>query len=472
MHRETKPPSENSSAAATQASLTFSRSSAWQGLSQQERQEAFDYAEVYKAFLGQAKTERACVRYLVNHFQQLGFKPLDQMDHLQRGDKVYKVIKHRALITAVIGDPEKTWRLVGAHIDSPRLDLKPSPLMEAGDLALLKTHYYGGIKKYQWVNVPLSMHAVVPTPQGKLEFVIGEAPGEPQFLIPDIAPHIGKEQMKEIAKDAIKGEQLRIVVGNQPLAESEEKEKIKAAVLTLLHERYGLVEKNLLTADITFVPAAKPVDIGLDQSMIAAYGQDDRICAFALFTALSKIEKPAGMALGLFIDKEEIGSTGDTGAQSRQLENFVEELRRKCGAKRSTAAILESATAISADVTEALNPNFEDVSDMDNSSRLGGGISVEKYGGAGGKYDSNEASSEYMSWLIQLFEERGVKWQTGEMGKLDVGGGGTIAMFLSRYGMDAIDAGPPLLSMHATLELSSKIDLMQAERCYEVFLNS
>ncbi len=458
--------------APSKPALAYSRTSAWQELASPARQDVLAYAEEYKAFLGQAKTERACVRYLENLLGRLGFKPLAQSERLQPGDKVYKSVKHRALIAAVVGDPEMPWRLVGAHIDSPRLDLKPHPLVEEADLALFKTHYYGGIKKYQWVNVPLSMHAVITTAKGKQEFVIGEAQGEPQFLIPDIAPHLGREQMKEVAKDVVKGEQLRIVVGNIPLAEGEEKEKIKTAVLTILHDRFGLVEKNLLTADITFVPAAKPVDIGLDHSMIAAYGQDDRICAFALATALTKVIKPAGMALGLFIDKEEIGSTGDTGAQSRLLENFVDELRQKCGAKRSTGLILESAAAISADVTEAFNPNFEDVSDKDNSSRLGGGIAVEKYSGAGGKYDTNEASSEYMSWLTQLLEDNGVKWQTGEMGKLDMGGGGTIAMFLSRYGMDAIDAGPPLLSMHATLELSSKVDLMQAERCYEVFLNS
>jgi aspartyl aminopeptidase len=456
---------------AAQSSGFYHKESAWAGVDAKKKKRIHLMSESYKQFLGLAKTERECVNYFVDQLKRYAFKPITQCRRLQSGDKVFKVIKHRALITAVIGNPNKTWRIVGSHIDSPRLDLKPNPLYQDADLAVLKTHYYGGIKKYHWVNVPLSMHAVVHTKKGKQEFIIGEKPGEPNFIIPDIAPHIANEQMNKVTKKAIEGEQLRIVMGNQPLPQSRENEKVKAAVLDLLHQRYGIVERDLLTADITFVPAAKPVDIGLDHAMIAGYGQDDRICAYAQLMALIHTRQPKGVAVGLFIDKEEIGSTGDTGAQSRILENFVDELRTKTKVKVSSATIMEKATAISADVTEALNPNFKDVSDEGNTSILGGGVSIEKYGGAGGKYETNDASSEYMSWLTQALDQAGICWQTGEVGKLDTGGGGTIAMFLSRYGMDAIDAGPPLLSMHAAQELSSKIDFYEAQRCYQLFMN-
>lgn len=455
----------------SQPGLLHVKSSAWEKATRQDLKDVFDYAEGYKKFLGEAKTERECVRYFVTRLKKSGYQPISGVTRLKPGDKVYKIMKHRALITAVIGQPKNPWRIIGAHIDSPRLDLKPNPLFEDADLAMLKTHYYGGIKKYHWVNVPLSMHAVVHTKQGKKEFVIGEKPGEPQFIIPDVAPHIAREQMNQSARTAINGEQLRVVIGNQSPGKAGKKDKIKTAILEILNKRYGMVERDFLTADITFVPAAKPVDIGLDQAMIAAYGQDDRICAYALFSALMRKMKPKGVAIGLFIDKEEIGSTGDTGAQSRFLENFCDEVRRKCAMKNTLGDIFETATAISADVTEALNPNFKEVSDEANTSFLGRGVAVEKYGGGGGKYDTNDASSEYMSWLTSLLDQAHITWQTGELGKLDTGGGGTIAMFLSRYGMDAIDVGPPLLSMHATQELSSKIDLFETQRCYDLFLN-
>jgi aspartyl aminopeptidase len=452
--------------------LRYKAVSAWEKLTPAQTEAVMAHAEDYKRFLNRAKTERECVDYAVTELQRRGFKALEQTARLKAGDRVYKNIKGRALAAAVIGDTRQPWRLIGAHVDSPRLDAKPNPLLEEAALAMFQTHYYGGIKKYQWVNVPLSLHAVVHTRRGARRIVIGEAPGEPQFIIPDIPPHLAREQMDKKAKEAVEGEHLRVVFGHQPRAKTKETEKVKEAVLERLHREFGLEERDLFSADITFTPAAKSVDVGLDRALIAAYGQDDRACVYALLTALTAALKPRGTALGLFLDKEETGSEGDTGAQSRLLENFTAELLRKLGDARTAPEVLERAAALSADVTEGLNPNHKEISDARNSSLLGYGVSVEKYGGGGGKYGTNEASSEYMSWLVRLLADHHIPWQTGELGRVDLGGGGTIAMYFSKYGMDAIDVGAPLLSMHSTQELSSKVDLFFLKQCYEVFLNS
>ncbi|MCK5242119.1 aminopeptidase [bacterium] len=450
--------------------LIYKSESAWDSVSGATAQAVDTYAGQYKKFLGQAKTERECVQVMEKQLRQQGFQSLSGKATLRTGDRIYKSIKGRALLAAILGEAQKTWRIVGAHVDSPRLDLKPHPLFQDSQLAMLQTHYYGGIKKYQWVNIPLSMHAVVHTKQGTKTFVIGEKKDDPQFIIPDMPPHLGREQMSKSAKEAVQAEQLRIVVGNRPIQNSKEKERVKLAVLDWLHRKYGLVERDLISADISFVPAAGPVDIGFDQSCIAAYGQDDRACVYATLAALLKIKQPKGVALGLFVDKEEIGSFGDTAAQSRLLDNFVIEVQRKAKLRCTPAEILEQATALSADVTEALNPNFKGISDPRNSSALGCGVSVEKYGGGGGKYSTNEASGEYMNWLVRQLDSVRIQWQSGEFGRLDLGGGGTIAMYLSRYGMDTIDVGPPLLSMHSTQEITSKIDLYNTYQCYRHFM--
>jgi len=452
--------------------LFYKAESAWEGLPARTLKAVEIYADNYKHFLTHAKTERECIQCVEAELRQQGFKFLSTVKSLKTGDRVFKSIKGRALLAAVIGNTQKNWRLVGAHVDSPRLDLKPCPLFEDNNLAMFQTHYYGGIKKYQWVNIPLSMHAVVHTRQGTRVFVIGEKKGEPQFIIPDMPPHLGREQMAKAAREVVKGEQLRIIVGNRPLRSRTENERIKLAVLDWLYRKYGIVERDLLSADISFVPAAGPVDVGFDQSCIAAYGQDDRACVYAVLAALTQIRRPRGVALGLLVDKEETGSYGDTAARSRLLENFVADILKRTRMNLSAAEILEQATAISADVTEAINPNFTEISDPRNSSRLGGGVSVEKYGGGGGKYSTNEASSEYMNWLVRQLDAQAVKWQTGEFGRLDLGGGGTIAMYLSRYGMDTIDVGPPLLSMHSTQEITSKIDLYFTFQCYYHFLQA
>lgn len=451
--------------------LRFKPVSAWEQLSPAQAKAVMEQAEDYKRFVGGAKTERECVAAAEAELLRRGFKPLAAVRALRPGDRVLKNVKGRALVAAVIGDALNPWRLIGAHVDSPRLDTKPNPLFEDGSLAMMQTHYYGGLKKYHWVNVPLSLHGVIHTRRGAQRVVIGEAPGEPRFLIPDMPPHLAKEQMDKKAREVVEGEQLRIVIGHRPLPKTQETEKIKEAVLDYLQREFGGVERDLLSADLTFVPAGQPVDLGLDRALIAAYGQDDRVCVYAALHSLAAAE-PKGAALGLFVDKEETGSEGDTGAQSRLLENFTAELLRKLGDRRTAGEVLETAAALSADVTEALNPNFKEISDARNCSQLGHGVSVEKYGGGGGKYGTNEASSEYMTWLVRLLEAHDIPWQTGELGRIDLGGGGTIAMYFSQYGMDAIDVGVPLLSMHSTHEVSSKVDIYYLRKCYEVFFNS
>ncbi len=454
------------------SSLRYKPQAAWSVLKAAELKAAEVHAERYRRFLTRAKTVRECVEAAETELRRQGFVPLASRTRLGRGDRVFKNVKGRALAAAVIGDPRRPWRLVGAHVDSPRLDGKPNPLFEDASLACVQTHYYGGIKKYQWVNVPLALHAVVPTDAGLRRIVVGEAPGEPRFLIPDLPIHLARDQMDKKAKDAVEGEQLRLVVGNRPLARTRETEKVKEAVLDHLHRAYGLTERDLLTAELVFVPAGAPVEIGFDRSLVAAYGQDDRACVFAALQAVAGQRRPAGAALALFVDKEETGSEGDAGARSRVLENFTAELVRKLKGTQTPAEVLERSAALSADTTEALNPNFKDTHDARNASHLGRGVSLEKYGGGGGKYGTSEASAEFMHWLTALLDKHRVPWQTGEMGKVDLGGGGTIGMYLARYGLDVIDAGPPLLSMHSPYELASKVDLYCALRCYEVFLGA
>lgn len=446
--------------------------SAWTQMDRTETRRVHELAEEYKRFLQAAKTEREGVRVIEAGLKAKGYQPLEACARLKPGDKVYKNIRGRALVAAWLGDPRKPWRVVAAHLDSPRLDLKPHPLFEDAELGMLQTHYYGGIKKYQWVNIPLSLHGVVHTRQGKRELVVGERPGEPRFIIPDMPVHLAREQMNKAAREAVAGEQLRVVVGNRPLGKGPGSEWVKLGVLDLLHRAYGITERDLISADLTFVPAGPATDIGFDRALVAGYGQDDRICAFAVWQALLTASRPRGTALGLWVDKEETGSNGNTGAQSRLLENFAAELVRKAGSPGTAAEVLERATAISADVTEALNPNFKEISDARNASRLGGGITLEKSGGSGGKYDSAEASSEYMSWLIQLLDQHRIPWQSGELGKIDQGGGGTIAGYLARFGMETIDAGPAVLSMHSTAELSSKVDLTCTLKAYRVFFEA
>ncbi len=464
MKKETK--SENE---LLQEKLFIDRKSTWLSYSDKEKKSVMDYAEEYKAFLAASKTERLCVENIITALEKAGYRDISTLKSAAKGTRLYKSIKGKALIAAIVGADASQWRLVGSHIDSPRLDLKPSPLFEDSDLALLKTHYYGGIKKYHWVNLPLALHGVVFTKDGKKVTVeLGEKDGEPKYIIPDLLPHLASDQMQRKPSKIVEGEELNVIFAGIPVNDDKVKEKVKFAVLKKLNEKYGMTEEDFATAEFEFVPAGKPCDIGIDSSMIAAYGQDDRVCAFATLKALLAA-KPKHTAIALFTDKEEIGSFGDTGAESFMISNFMENYLALTGLKTGAARVFEASKAISADVTCAQDPNFKSVNESNNVSFLGRGVAVEKYGGGGGKYNSQDASAEYMAYIRALLDKNKVAWQTGELGRIDLGGGGTIAMLISRFGMDCVDMGPALLGMHAPFELSSKSDVYNAFKAYRAF---
>lgn len=455
-----------------QETIFHKKKSAWDSLSSSQSKDVFGFAEKYKLFLDKSKTEREAVKEIVKELKVDGFKDICSLNKLKSGDKVFKIIKNRALICAVMGKELDSVRILGSHIDSPRLDIKPSPIYEDSSLCMMKTHYYGGIKKYHWVNLPLSMHATIHTSKGKTEIIYGEKEDEPKFIIPDLLPHLAKDQMAKTMKDGITGEDLHIVLGNIPVKDDDIKEKVKFNILKILNENYGIVEKDIVSADITFVPATKAMDIGFDKSMIASYGQDDRVCAYTTLKAMISTKNPTNTSICFFADKEEIGSYGTTGAQSRILENFILDLIDLTGSKLRSSTIFENSYALSCDVTDASNPIFKEVHDSSNVSFLGYGVSVEKYGGSGGKYSTNDASSEYMSWFVNMLDKSNVNWQSGELGKIDIGGGGTIAMYMAKYGLDVIDVGPSVLAMHSNAEVASKVDVYMAYLAYKLFLEN
>jgi len=367
-------------------------------------------------------------------------------------------------------------RLVGAHVDAPRLDLKPMPLYEQAGLAMFKTHYYGGIKKYQWTALPLALHGVIMLRGGRrVEVVIGEDGQDPVFTVSDLLPHLAKEQMKKKMEEALSGDDLNLVVGSIPYPDEDDmKDRIRLAILQLLNERYGLVEEDLIASELELVPAGPARDLGFDCSLVGGYGQDDRVCGYTALQAILDLENPRHTAIVLLVDKEEIGSTGNTGAQSRFLEYALTEMAARTNRTGffNVSRIMAASQAISADVTAGVDPTYENVFDLHNASLLGHGVVLNKYSGSRGKYDANDASAEFIGQLRDIFNQNGVIWQSGEMGKVDAGGGGTIAKFLAYFGLDAADCGPALLSMHAPLEIASKVDIFMAARAYKAFLAS
>ena len=366
-------------------------------------------------------------------------------------------------------------RIIVSHIDSPRLDLKQNPLYEELDMVMLRTHYYGGIKKYQWVAQPLALHGVIVTTGGKtVQVKIGEREDDPVFTICDLLPHLSrKAQEEKKLKEAIEAEKMTILAGHLPFADQEAKERVKLRVLEYLHEQYGIVEEDLLSAELELVPASKARDVGFDRAFVAAYGQDDRLCAYTSLKAMEEVVDPAYTTVALFLDKEEIGSEGNTGAKSRFLELFVADILRNAGTEPSEALIkkvLYCSKAISADGTAGIDPNYKDVHEAQNNAKMGYGVCLSKFTGAGGKYSSSDASAEYVGEIRALFNREGIIWQMGELGKVDEGGGGTVAKYLALYGMDVIDCGAPLLSMHSPFEVASKGDIYETFRAYRVFL--
>ncbi|MFA5203446.1 MAG: aminopeptidase [Lentisphaeria bacterium] len=452
----------------------------WHRLPAREREAVQAYAAEYRTFLSAAKTEREAYGLALAAARPAGFRPLEDCRRLTAGDKVWVGGHGRTLLLAVIGRrplPDGL-RIVGAHTDAPRLDAKPAPLYEDGGLGWLDTRYYGGIKKYQWVTLPLALHGVIVRQDGSAATVaIGEEPGDPVFTITDLLPHLGKEQDKKTLEDGIKGENLNVLFGSHPAPGGQAKDPVKAALLALLQERYAVSEEDLGSADLEIVPAGPARDLGLDRSMILGYGQDDRVCAFAGLRALLDLDGvPEHTAVVLLCDKEEIGSIGATGMDSLFFENAVAELLHRADPRAGDLGLrraLARSKMLSADVAAAHDPNYPDVSaPHENMARINGGLAVSKYGGGRGKSGASEASAEFTAEVRRIFNTGDVLWQTGELGKVDAGGGGTIAKFLARYGMDVVDCGVPLLSMHAPWEVAGKLDAYMAWKGYRAFLAS
>ncbi|MFP4645647.1 MAG: aminopeptidase [Candidatus Woesearchaeota archaeon] len=467
---DSKPKTKNQK---LQEKMFMKKKSSWHSFSNEKRKEIMTFTDGYKKFLDHSKTERACTANVLSELQQSGFKDIAAVKSVKPGDKVFKAFKNKSVMAVVIGKDMSEFRLVGSHMDSPRLDLKPWPLFEDAGLAQMKSHYYGGLKKYQWVNTPLSMHGLITTKEGKeINIVIGEKEDDPKFLISDLLPHLAKDQMGKTGSKVVEGEEMTITLGSIPVNDEDIKEQVKFTVLKELFDNYGIIEEDFAFAELQFVPSAKTMDIGLDRGLVAGYGQDDKVCVYTSLQALIDMKAPQHTALGMFVDKEEIGSMGNTGAASMILHNFAYDYKRVTGISIEVSTLLENSQAISADVTAAVNPNFKGVHDETNASLLGYGVSVEKYGGGGGKYSTNDAHGEYMARLRRLLDGNSIAWQTGEMGKLDLGGGGTIAMFLSRYGMDCVDAGPSVLAMHSPMELTSKADIYSSYEFYKAFFDS
>jgi aspartyl aminopeptidase len=462
---------------AIQKRCLYKPSLVWDLLTDDEKEEAFRLAERYKHFLDQAKTEREAVAFLREQALKKGFQPVDiTSDIAPSTGRYFKTFRGKVIGLAVTGNlpVSEGFHLVASHIDSPRLDLKQNPLYEELDLALLKTHYYGGIRKYQWLARPLALHGKVITGNGnELNIVIGEADHDPVFTISDLLPHLaGKIQGNKKISEAFEGEKLNLLCGSIPIAPGETKERFKLMVLHYLYETYGMTEEDFISAEFEAVPAGKARDIGFDRSLIGAYGHDDRICAFTSFEALLSVSDNQHTAIAFFYDKEEIGSEGNTGAQSCFMKEFISDLLIRTGRESDEKTLrkaLINARALSADVNAAMDPDYQEVHEKRNAARLGYGICLTKFTGAGGKKGANDANAEYVGTLRNLFNDKGVVWQTGELGKVDEGGGGTVAKFLASYGMDVIDCGPAVLSMHSPFEVASKGDLFETVKAYAAF---
>ena len=450
--------------------LFYQPKNGYDRLSAQDEADMNAYCGDYKKFLDAGKTERECVDEAVRLAEAKGFKPFTRGMAVNPGDKFYRVNRGKALMLAVIGTrPLSEGVNIGAaHIDAPRLDLKPNPLYEDAELAFFKTHYYGGIRKYQWVTIPLELHGVVALKDGStVKVSIGGGADDPQFTIDDLLPHLGAEQSKKPLGEAIPGESLNLLIGSRPFKDDDGSDRVKLAVLELLNQKYGIVEEDFISAELEVVPAFKTTDIGLDRSLIGAYGHDDRVCGFACLAALLALETPAKTAVCMLADKEEIGSTGVSGMKSAAFDTFVSDL---CDAQRvPLKTCYEKSFCLSADVTAAFDPNFAEVYEKRNSARINYGIGLCKYTGSRGKSGASDASAEVVAYIRKLFDEAGVVWQMAELGKVDAGGGGTVACYMAERDIDTIVAGVPVLSMHAPFETVSKLDCFMTFKGLKAF---
>lgn len=456
--------------------LLVKRKNGWEDLTEAEKKKVLKFSDEYIQFLNSGKTERECVKEAQKMAEVNGFKPLEKYKKLKAGDKVYFINRNKNIILAVIGKEklEEGIHVVGAHLDSPRLDLKPNPLYEDTGFAYFKTQYYGGIKKYQWVTLPLAIHGVVALKNGKVvEVKIGEEEDDVTFLITDLLPHMARKQMEKKAPEVIEGEALNLLIGSIPFKDEKVNEKVKLNIMKILNEKYGIVEEDFLSAELEIVPAMKAKSLGFDKSMVAGYGQDDKVCSYTALKAICEIENPEKTAVCLLVDKEEIGSVGNTGMESLTFETFLGEIIALLGEDKTTNIlhrIYSKSKMLSADVDGAFDPIYASVADKRNASFFGQGVGMNKYTGGRGKSGANDANAEFIAEIRKLFEDNGVKYQISELGKVDEGGGGTIAYILANKGMDVIDCGTPVLSMHSPYEATSKFDVYMSYLAYKVFM--
>ena len=451
------------------------RKNAWEKYSEKEVKEVYKFGNEYKEFISKCKTEREVTNFSIELLKEKGFKEFNEFETLKPGDKVYFVNKGKNVCAYVIGTRKVSdgLRILGAHIDSPRLDLKQNPLYEDHNFTLLDTHYYGGVKKYQWVTIPLALHGVVYKKNGsKVDFVIGEDENDPVVGISDLLPHLAADQMSKVAAKLIEGEKLDVTIGNRPLKDAE-KDKFKSFILDLLKTKYNFEEEDFVSSEIEVVPAGKARDYGIDGSMIAGYGHDDRSCAYTSLRAILDLDVvPEFTACTILVDKEEIGSVGATGAQSRFFENTIHDILEATNEVKAKdfRNTLDNSKMLSSDVSAGFDPLFPEVNESKNACYLGEGLVFNKYTGARGKSGSNDANPDFVAFIRKVMDENNVNYQTAELGKVDQGGGGTIAYILANLNMDVIDAGVAVLNMHAPMEIVSKIDVYEAYLAYKTFL--
>jgi len=456
-------------------------------MSDEELRRCDDFCEGYKEFLQENKTEREVAAWIEMMAAEYRFRPFDVYKEdvgyydrrrlpgdrcdMMPGDRIYYANRGKSVILCTLGRRPVSdgVRIAAAHIDSPRLDLKQCPVYEQEGIGYFKTHYYGGIKKFQWVAIPLSLHGRIFRADGSyVDVKLGEEPGEPKFCITDILPHLGGEQMARKANEIVKGEELNVVIGSRPFKDDEESERIKLNILALLNDKYDIVERDFLSAELELVPAFTVDDIGFDRSMIGGYGHDDRVCSYPALQAIFDVRGiPEYTAITVLTDKEEIGSDGNTGLKSAYLKYFIEDLAKMSGCEGRD--VLRNSKCLSADVNAAYDPTWSSVFEKNNASVINGGVCVTKFTGSRGKGGTSDASAEFCSWVRRLFDDNGVHWQTGELGKVDAGGGGTVAMYIANLDVDTIDVGVPVLSMHAPYEIVSKIDVYQAYKAFLTF---
>ena len=446
----------------------------WDSLDSNQKEEVFDLSKKYMDFLNVAKTEREFIKHARKLANENGYKDIMEFDTLKPGDKIYFVNREKSMYLAIIGEKsiEEGLHIIGSHVDSPRLDLKPNPLYEDTGLAYFKTHYYGGIKKYQWTTIPLSIHGVIVKANGeKIEVNIGEDEEDPIFTITDLLPHLAQEQMEKKLKNGVDGEDLNLLIGSIPYSSSKISEKVKLNILNILNQKYGITEADLTSSEIELVPAFKARSLGFDGSMVAAYGQDDKVCAYTSLHAMMELENVKNTAVCILSDKEEIGSMGNTGMESHMFDFFISEMLNKLGVNRPNLLdkVFCFSKMLSSDVDAGFDPIYASVSDKHNAGFLGKGISLNKYTGARGKSGASDANAEYVAWVRNILERNDIKYQIAELGKVDIGGGGTIAYIIANKGADVIDCGVPVLSMHAPYEVTSKYDIYSAYKTYKAF---